>query len=190
MRDTLLVSQLLVHGHFTRTHSISKVPSIFDLTSWSHTDVEVTTCQIYSSALQRSQCSAMLMTCYFWEKTTKYLPDTFTKCRLADANKFIDFHGATTPNGPRNLRCRGYKITLSYRHTTLGRTPLDGWPARLRDLYLTKHNIQKRQTSITLAGSTKLVTVNITKIFRLTSVYFTVSSTENRNIEELYFAEL
>jgi hypothetical protein len=35
-----------------------------------------------------------------------------------------------------------------FRHTTQGRTPLDKWSARLRDLYLTKHNTHKRQTSI------------------------------------------
>jgi hypothetical protein len=34
------------------------------------------------------------------------------------------------------------------RHTTLGRTPLDEWSARRRDLYLTKHNTHKRQTSM------------------------------------------
>jgi hypothetical protein len=37
---------------------------------------------------------------------------------------------------------RGFTITL--RHTTLGRTPLDEGPARRRDLYLTTHNTQKR----------------------------------------------
>jgi hypothetical protein len=34
------------------------------------------------------------------------------------------------------------------RHTTLGRTPLDEWSARRRDLYLTTHNTHKRQTSM------------------------------------------
>jgi hypothetical protein len=34
---------------------------------------------------------------------------------------------------------QGFTITL--RHTTLGRTPLDEWSARRRDLYLTTHNI-------------------------------------------------
>jgi hypothetical protein len=40
----------------------------------------------------------------------------------------------------------------SIRHTTLGKTPLDEWPARRRDLYLTIHNTHKRQTSIPPAG--------------------------------------
>jgi hypothetical protein len=38
------------------------------------------------------------------------------------------------------------------RHTTLGRTPLDEWSARRRDLYLTTHNTHKRQTSMPPAG--------------------------------------
>ena len=36
--------------------------------------------------------------------------------------------------------------------TTLGRTPLDGWSARRRDLYLTTHNIHERQTSVPPVG--------------------------------------
>ena len=34
------------------------------------------------------------------------------------------------------------------RHTTVGRTPLDEWSARRRDLYLTTHNTHNRETSI------------------------------------------
>jgi hypothetical protein len=43
--------------------------------------------------------------------------------------------------GLGRLIFRGFTITL-YRHTTLGRTPLDEWSARRRDLYLTTHNTQ------------------------------------------------
>ena len=38
------------------------------------------------------------------------------------------------------------------RHTTVGRTPLDEWSARRRDLYLTTHNTHNRQTSMPPAG--------------------------------------
>jgi len=38
------------------------------------------------------------------------------------------------------------------RRTTVGRTPLDEWSARHRDLYLTTHNTRNRQTSVTPAG--------------------------------------
>jgi hypothetical protein len=39
-----------------------------------------------------------------------------------------------------------------FRHTTLGRTPLDEWSARSRDAYLITHNNHKRQTSILSEG--------------------------------------
>jgi hypothetical protein len=45
---------------------------------------------------------------------------------------------------------RGFTITL--RHTTLNRTPLDEWSAQHRDLYLTTHNIHKIQISLHTAG--------------------------------------
>jgi hypothetical protein len=35
---------------------------------------------------------------------------------------------------------------ITLRHTTLGGTPLDEWPARRRNRYLTAHNIHIRQT--------------------------------------------
>jgi hypothetical protein len=51
-------------------------------------------------------------------------------------------NGSTAPWGPRPPHYRGFTITL--RHTTLGRTPLDEWSARRRDLYLTTHNTTDR----------------------------------------------
>jgi hypothetical protein len=59
-------------------------------------------------------------------------------------------NGATAPSGPGPPQCRGFTFTL--RHTTLGRTPLDEWSARRRDFYLTRHNTQKRQTSMQPGG--------------------------------------
>jgi hypothetical protein len=55
-------------------------------------------------------------------------------------------YGATAPNEPRPPHFRGFTITP--RHITLGRTPLDEWPAQRRDLHLTTHNTHKRQTSM------------------------------------------
>ena len=40
----------------------------------------------------------------------------------------------------------------SVRHTTLGRTPLDEWSARSRDVCLTAYNTHERHTSVSLAG--------------------------------------
>ena len=45
---------------------------------------------------------------------------------------------------------RPHEHTL--RHTTVGRTPLDEWSARRRDLYLTTHNTRNRQTLMPPAG--------------------------------------
>jgi len=45
---------------------------------------------------------------------------------------------------------RGFMITA--RHTTLGRTPVDEWSVRRRDLYLTAQYTHKRQTSMTPEG--------------------------------------
>jgi hypothetical protein len=39
-----------------------------------------------------------------------------------------------------------------FRHTTLGRTPLDEGPARRRDLYLTTHDTHQRQTFMPSEG--------------------------------------
>jgi hypothetical protein len=55
-----------------------------------------------------------------------------------------------THSGPGPPPCRGFTITL--RHTTLSRTPLDEGSARRRDLYLTKNNTHKRQTSMPPTG--------------------------------------
>jgi hypothetical protein len=59
-------------------------------------------------------------------------------------------HSATAPSGSGRPHYRGFTITL--RHATLGRTPLNEGSARRRDLYLTTHNNHKRQTSMSPAG--------------------------------------
>jgi hypothetical protein len=50
--------------------------------------------------------------------------------------------------GPPHYRC----FTITLRHTTLGRTPLDELSTRRRDLYLTTQNTHKRQISMPPAG--------------------------------------
>ena len=49
------------------------------------------------------------------------------------------------------LSIRSLAIRLT-GHTTLDRTPLDGWSARCRDLFVTKRDIHKRQTSLPPGG--------------------------------------
>jgi len=41
---------------------------------------------------------------------------------------------------------------LTQRRITVGRTPLDEWSARRRDLYLTTHNTHNRQTPMNPVG--------------------------------------
>ena len=63
---------------------------------------------------------------------------------------YFFFHAARSPSGPEPTHYRGFVITL--RHTTLGRTPLDEWSARRRDLYWTAQCTHNRQTSMPLVG--------------------------------------
>jgi hypothetical protein len=48
--------------------------------------------------------------------------------------------------------CCTWSHSMTPTHThTLGGTPLDEWSTHHRDLYLTTHNIRKRQTSVPMA---------------------------------------
>jgi hypothetical protein len=118
---------------------------------------------------------------------------------------FFFFHGATAPRGPRPPHFSGFTITL--RHTTLGRTPLDEWSARRTDLYLTTHNTHNRQTSMPPAGikptipaserpqthasdrvatgigSGNITNVNIEQIWALTALCIHVRRSLHRNIK-------
>ena len=58
----------------------------------------------------------------------------------------ISFHGATALSGTGPPHYRVFTITL--RHIKLGRSPLDGWSARHRDLCLATHSTFYRQMSM------------------------------------------
>jgi hypothetical protein len=60
-------------------------------------------------------------------------------------------NGSTAPWGPRPPHFSRLHDHTRFRHTTLGRTPLDEGPALRRDLYPTTHNTHKRQTSMPYA---------------------------------------
>jgi len=57
-------------------------------------------------------------------------------------------------NSPQWARASSFTKSLGHtqRRTTVGTTPLEKWSARRRDLYLTTHNIQNRQTSMAPGG--------------------------------------
>ena len=61
-------------------------------------------------------------------------------------------------NGPGLLHYPGFTITL--RRTTDCRTPLDGWSALRRDLYLTTHNIHNRRTSMLPVGFETIISAS------------------------------
>jgi hypothetical protein len=70
----------------------------------------------------------------------------------------LSFHDARAPSVPGPSHYRDLTITL--RHTALGRNPPDEGSARSRDLYLTTHNTLRRQTSMLQAGFESAVTVS------------------------------
>jgi hypothetical protein len=64
---------------------------------------------------------------------------------------FLSPNASTAPWGPRPPQFSKLH-DHTFRHTTLGRTPLDEGPARRRDIYLTTHNTHKRQSSMLPEG--------------------------------------
>ena len=54
------------------------------------------------------------------------------------------------PDSLQLVRASSFTRFLDHtqRRTTVGRTPLDEWSARRRDLYLTTHSTHNRQTSV------------------------------------------
>jgi hypothetical protein len=82
------------------------------------------------------------------------------KCWSNTTNLIID--AADSPRDCLCVWCYGPTRVLAssslrfldhtQRRTTFGRTPLDEWSARRRDLYPTTHNTHKRQTSMPPAG--------------------------------------
>ena len=59
---------------------------------------------------------------------------------------------ALPPNASRASSFLMRFLDHTQRRTTFGRTPLDEWSARRRDLYLTTHNTHNRQTSMPPEG--------------------------------------
>ena len=72
-------------------------------------------------------------------------------CALKESVDAIFFFffccGAATQRGSWSPHSWGF-LDHTQRRTTVGRTPLDEWPARRGDIYMTTHNTQNRQTSM------------------------------------------
>jgi hypothetical protein len=71
------------------------------------------------------------------------IPPDLTRRDSIYLNCFVCFW-RNSPVGPSFARF----LDNTQRRTTIGRTPLDEWSARRRDLYLTTHDTHNRQTSI------------------------------------------
>ena len=69
---------------------------------------------------------------------------------------FYEFHGffLLWRCDPTRVMASSFLRFLDHtqRRTTVGRTPLDKWSARRRDLYLTTHNTHNRLISMPLVG--------------------------------------
>ena len=93
-----------------------------------------------------------------WRKSGNYMYQVLQNKYLVFAwrvclyNSYFFFYpmAQLPPSGPGPPHYWDFTITL--RHTTLVSTPLDEWSARRRDLYLTTHNTQNRQTSMPPGG--------------------------------------
>jgi hypothetical protein len=67
------------------------------------------------------------------------------------SNSYFFFFGLDSPQWVMASSFTSF-LDHTQRRTRVGRTPLDKWSARRRDLYLTTHNNHNRQTSITPMG--------------------------------------
>ena len=81
-----------------------------------------------------------------------------TACRVTDAQHFTHFFFQVIASRnnitPTRDMASPFLMFLDHtqRHITVGRTPLDEWSARRRDLYLKIHKTCKRQISVLQAG--------------------------------------
>ena len=104
--------------------------------------------------------------------------------------------------GPTRAMTSSYTRFLDHtqRRTTVGRTPLDEWSARRRDLYLTAHNIHNRRKSMppvgfesTISASEGPQTYALDRAATGTGNYISCSSlnVSHRSVTEiLYFSHM
>ena len=93
----------------------------------------------------------------YWEPNpirpirSKRLPPVHTK--LPSRRKYIYYYFLWRCGTPRALASSFLRfLDHTQRRITVGRTPLDEWSARRRDLYLTTHNTHNRQKSMPPVG--------------------------------------
>ena len=96
---------------------------------------------------QTCVCWWSLMRCCFFKKSCPIWPIWLIKLK----ETFCLFLARQPPVGHGLLIHEDF-LDHTQRCTTVGRTPMDEWSARRRDLYLTTHNTHSRQTSMLPVG--------------------------------------
>ena len=86
-----------------------------------------------------------------WSSRSTKSRDPITHCHgvISHNNETLASTVVEVPNSPYrpgSSHYRGFTITL--RHTTVCKTPLDEWSCRSNDLYLATHNIEKRDIHV------------------------------------------
>ena len=106
----------------------------------------------------RTACTGMHFTFTLWDSAlalsilSGHIKSIFTKLTLKYCLYCYSLFLSFWTNSPQLARASWFTIVLDHtqRRTTVGRTPLDEWSARCRDLHLTTHNTHNRQTSMLL----------------------------------------
>ena len=79
-----------------------------------------------------------------FQGNTHYLPQCTDLYTSHTFTLRLFTYDITALSGPGLHHCRNFTITL--RHSTVGRTPLDEWSALRRDIYLKAHNTHEGQS--------------------------------------------
>jgi hypothetical protein len=88
---------------------------------------------------------------YLWQSIKLSAWQPFWLCSVCVVDIFFISFGATAPQWARASSFTRF-LDHTQRRSTVGRTPLDEWSARRRDLYLSTHNTYNRQTSMPAVG--------------------------------------
>ena len=86
----------------------------------------------------------------YWRQTHAPKNDTLLISTSSILNFF--FSVALRPNAGHGLLILEVFLDHTQRRSTVGRTRLDEWSTRRKDLYLTTHNTHNRQTSMPPVG--------------------------------------
>ena len=106
-----------------------------------------------ANQISRYTCILTLHTCSYVKYTYAYITATYTNIYL--------FFFLLWRCDPTRVMTSSFLRFLAYtqRRTTVGRTPLDEWSARRRDLYLTTHDTHNRQISMPPVGFEPTISV-------------------------------